>query len=276
MAASVDEYLKAAVEVAKKASEVINDALHKEKLITTKDGMSDLVTETDQQVEKLIIGTLKERFPTHSFIGEESVAAGEKCVFTDNPTWIIDPIDGTTNFIHRYPYFAVSIGLAINKELAVGVVYNVAMNELYTAVKGKGAFLNGKKIQTTKEKEIGKALVITELGSNREKTRLDILMRNYRRLAEEPNAVHSIRLQGSAACNICTVANGVADAYYEFGIHCWDIAAGILILTEAGGVATNLEGGPCDIMSRFVMAASTKELASAVCQQLERIDCPSD
>ncbi|XP_031560517.1 inositol monophosphatase 1-like isoform X2 [Actinia tenebrosa] len=274
MAASVDEYLKAAVEVAKKASEVINDALHKEKLITTKDGMSDLVTETDQQVEKLIIGTLKERFPTHSFIGEESVAAGEKCVFTDNPTWIIDPIDGTTNFIHRYPYFAVSIGLAINKELAVGVVYNVAMNELYTAVKGKGAFLNGKKIQTTKEKEIKKSLILAGVPYARDVKTLSSVFGTMQRLAEL--GCDSIRLQGSAACNICTVANGVADAYYEFGIHCWDIAAGILILTEAGGVATNLEGGPCDIMSRFVMAASTKELASAVCQQLERIDCPSD
>ncbi|KXJ10826.1 inositol monophosphatase 1 [Exaiptasia diaphana] len=275
-ATQLQEYLDSAVDIARKAGEVINEAFHKEKIVSTKVVVTDLVTETDQYVEKLVIGTLKDKYPTHSFIGEESVSAGEPCNLTDNPTWIIDPIDGTTSFIHRYPLFCISIGLSINREIHVAVVYNSVLDEMYTAVKGKGAYLNGRKILATDVTEIGKSLIITELGYNREKSKLDPVFKNLRSISEGPNAAHGVRFQGSAAYNLCTVARGAAEAYYEFGVHCWDIAAGILILTEAGGVVTSPSGGPLDIMARFVMGACTDTLAKSICQKLEVIEHPSD
>ncbi|KAK3737296.1 hypothetical protein QZH41_008203 [Actinostola sp. cb2023] len=274
----LQRYLDSAVEVARKAGEVINEAFHKEKVISTKSVLTDLVTETDEFVEKLIIGTLKETFPSHSFIGEESVSAGEPCNLTDNPNGLLTPLmEQLVLFIEdRYPLFCVSIGLAIDKEVQVAVIYNCVLNEMYTAVKGKGSFLNGKKIMTTNETELGKSLIITELGYNREKEKLDIIMKNLRSIAKEPNAAHGVRLQGSAAYNLCTVARGAAEAYYEFGIHCWDIAAGILILVEAGGVVTNPKGGPLNMMSRSIMGACTEALAKTLCQQIEVIEYPSD
>ncbi|KAK3737294.1 hypothetical protein QZH41_008201 [Actinostola sp. cb2023] len=141
-----------------------------------------------------------------------------------------------------YPFVCVSIGLAINKEIQVGVVYNSVLNEMYTAIKGKGAFLNDKKISSSKERELARSLIITELGSNRKKERLDIVMKNLRTIAEEPDAAHGIRIGGSAAYNLCTIARGGADGYFQFGIHVWDIAAGILIVTEAGGVVIDPRG----------------------------------
>ncbi|KAJ7364963.1 Inositol monophosphatase 2 [Desmophyllum pertusum] len=163
----IQEYFDAVVNVAREAGKVVYEAFHKEKTIDTKSCGTDLVTETDKYVEELIIGTLSEKFPSHSFIGEESVSAGKKCSLTNNPTWIIDPIDGTTNFIHRYPMVAVCIGLAINKKVEIGVVFNPIKDEMYTSRRGSGAFCNGKQIHCTGATDLSKALVITEMGSSR-------------------------------------------------------------------------------------------------------------
>lgn len=111
--------------------------------VLTKTSNTDLVTETDQAVEKLLIEGLSKAFPSHKFIGEESAAAGQKYTLTDAPTWIIDPIDGTTNFVHRIPLVAICLGLTINKEPVIGIVYNPITNEIFSAIKGRGAFKNG-------------------------------------------------------------------------------------------------------------------------------------
>lgn len=253
-------------------------AFHKdsEKNIDTKECGTDLVTETDKQVEDLIIGSLKEKFPTHSFIGEESVIPGVNCNLTNNPTWIIDPIDGTTNFVHRFPMVAVCIGLAINKQVEVGVVYSCIKDEMYTARRGRGAFCNGKQIHCSSVTDLSKALVITELGASRDPSKVDIVIKNFRKLAEEPARVHGIRMLGSAALNLCTLASGGADIYYEYGIHVWDIAAAGLIAEEAGGVLLDPSGGPLDLMARRVLAAGSKEIAQEVSQYLECIDLPRD
>ncbi|XP_023373469.1 inositol monophosphatase 1 isoform X2 [Otolemur garnettii] len=144
-----------AVTLARQAGEVVCEAIKDEKNVMLKSSPADLVTVTDQKVEKMLISSIKEKYPSHSFIGEESVAAGEKCVLTDNPTWIIDPIDGTTNFVHRFPFVAVSIGFVVNKKIEFGVVYSCVEDKMYTARKGKGAFCNGQKLQVSKQEGSG-------------------------------------------------------------------------------------------------------------------------
>ncbi|NXO17231.1 IMPA1 monophosphatase, partial [Oriolus oriolus] len=121
-----------------------------------------------------------------SFIGEESVAAGEASILTDNPTWIIDPIDGTTNFVHRFPFVAVSIGFVVNKKIEFGIVYSCVEDKMYTARKGKGAFCNGQKLQVSGQEDITKSLLVTELGSNRDPEAIKIILSNMERLLSIP------------------------------------------------------------------------------------------
>ncbi|MGH0149219.1 UNVERIFIED_CONTAM: hypothetical protein FKN15_014629 [Acipenser sinensis] len=209
-----------------------------------------------------------------SFIGEESVAAGESSILTDNPTWIIDPIDGTTNFVHRFPFVAVSIGFAVKKELEFGVVYSCMEDKMYTARKGKGAFCNGVQLKVSGQEDITKSLIITELGSNRNPDTVKRVLANMDRLLCVP--VHGIRAVGTAAVNMCLVATGGADAYYEIGIHCWDMAAAAVIVTEAGGVVMDVTGGPFDLMSRRLITASSRAIGERIAKELQAFPCERD
>ncbi|XP_062501469.1 inositol monophosphatase 1-like [Corticium candelabrum] len=268
---------ESAVELAKKGGELIRAAFDKPKRVDCKGGYStDLVTETDEEVEKMILMTLRERFPTHAFIGEESVAAGEPCTLTDDPTWLIDPVDGTTNFVHRFPFVAVSIGLFIKKEPVIGIVYNAPQDLMYTARKGMGAQCNGREIHVSEQTELCQALVICEVGGTREPERMEVVRDNSYAIAMPPDPAHSVRAVGSAAINMCLVASGCADAYQEYGIHCWDIAAGSLIVTEAGGVVMDPKGGSIDVMRRKLLCASSPQLAQQISSCLKDIDLPHD
>lgn len=226
--------------------------------VLSKSSEIDLVTETDQEVEKYLISTLKENFPDHLFIGEESVAGGAKCELTDAPTWIIDPVDGTMNFVHGYPNVCVSVGLVINKEPVIGIIYNPVLGHFFEARKNQGAKLNGKEIHASKEKELSKALLGIEFGTSRDPDRMNNILENVHNLIPK---VHGVRASGSAAMNMALVALGSSDAYFEFGIHAWDVAAGDLIVREAGGVVIDPAGGKFDVLSRRVLCAGTKELA---------------
>ncbi|XP_064409833.1 inositol monophosphatase 1 [Latimeria chalumnae] len=274
MADPWQECLDTAVAVARKAGEVIREALKKEMSVMLKSSPADLVTETDQKVESMIISTIKEKFPSHSFIGEESVAAGEGCTLTDNPTWIIDPIDGTTNFVHRFPFVTVSIGLAVKKEIELGVVYSCVEEKMYTGRKGKGAFCNGQKLKVSGQEDITKSLIITEVGSCRKPEFIKTVVSNMEKLLCIP--VHGIRAVGTAAVNMCIVATGGADAYYEMGIHCWDIAAAAVIVREAGGVVIDTAGGTFDLMSRKVIAASSKAIAERIAKEVKEVPLERD
>lgn len=265
----LQEYLQAAVQVALDAGQIIREALRIEKRVQTKSSAADLVTETDQLVEKLIISTLHTKFPSHRFIAEESVAAGDKCILTDDPTWIIDPIDGTCNFVHGNPVVAVSIGLAVNKELELGIIYNCVKEKLYTGRRGHGAFCNGEKLQASKQQDISKALILTELGSIREPTAVRMLFNNMEKLISVQ--AHGIRIIGSAALDLCHVATGDVEAFYQFGLHCWDMAAAAVIVREAGGILIDTAGGPLDLMSRRVVAAGTSQLAQRIARELEPV-----
>ncbi|XP_071771137.1 inositol monophosphatase 1-like [Centroberyx gerrardi] len=275
-----DEWQEAfdhAITVANKAGELIRTALQNEIKITTKSSSVDLVTQTDQRVEKIIISSVKEKFPEHCLIGEESVAAGQPCVFTDNPTWIIDPVDGTTNFVHGFPFVAVSIGFAVNKQLEFGVVYSCLEDKMYTGRKGKGAFCNGEKLQVSDVTDINKSMIISEHGCDRDKEKVTKIFSTMKKILCIP--VHGLRGSGTAATNMCLVASGAVEAFFEIGIHCWDIAAGAVIVTEAGGVLLDVDGGPFDLMSRRMVSANNRAIADRIIKEIdvftvERDDAP--
>uniref|UniRef100_A0A5B7AJP4 Inositol-1-monophosphatase n=1 Tax=Davidia involucrata TaxID=16924 RepID=A0A5B7AJP4_DAVIN len=155
---SLPEFLSVAVDAAKKAGELIREGFYLTKHVEHK-GQVDLVTETDKACEDLIFNHLRQHFPKHKFIGEETTAACGATELTDEPTWIVDPLDGTTNFVHGFPFVCVSIGLTIGKIPKVGVIYNPILDELFTGIHGKGAFLNGNPIKVSSQSELVKSLL---------------------------------------------------------------------------------------------------------------------
>ncbi|XP_022604478.1 inositol monophosphatase 1-like [Seriola dumerili] len=262
------------LEVTKKAGEMIREALQKDIAVMQKSSPVDLVTETDQKVEQLIISSIKEKYPTHSFIGEESVAAGAPSVLTDDPTWIIDPIDGTTNFVHRFPFVSISIGFTVKKEIEFGIVYSCIEDKMYTARKGKGAFCNGVPIKVSGQEDISQSLVLTEMGFKKDPEIFKTMLANIKAILTIP--VHGIRSPGSAAVNMCLVACGSADAYYHMGIHCWDMAGGAAVVTEAGGVIMDISGGAFDLMSRRLIVASSRAIAERIAKEITEFNVGRD
>lgn len=174
------------------------------------------------------------------FIGEETSAASNTSpVLTEAPTWIIDPIDGTTNFVHGIPFIGISIALAVNKEVVIGIVYNPVTNEFFSAAKGKGAYLNGKKIESSKNEDLNEAILSNETSLARIPFLRD---RTMARLQRAVNVAQGVRAIGSAAISLCYVASGAFDGYFTDGLKCWDVAAGKIIIEEAGGCLFNPNG----------------------------------
>ncbi|XP_034561712.1 inositol monophosphatase 1-like [Notolabrus celidotus] len=258
-----------AVDVARAAGAVIRKAGECEIKVCTKSSTVDLVTKTDERVEKIIIGALKEEFGdgSHCFIGEESVAKGEACILTDKPTWIIDPVDGTTNFVHGFPFVAVSIAFAVNKELEFGVIYSCLEDKMYKARRGKGAFCDDEPISVSDVKDINKSIIISEHGTDRSPEKVKKIFSTMQKILCIP--VHGLRGSGTAATNMCLVACGAVEAFFEIGIHCWDIAAGAVIVREAGGLLLDVDGGPFDLMSRRMVSANNDTIAKRIIQEIE-------
>lgn len=263
MSHSQVSYIDTAIHAAKSAGKVISEAFSRPKNIQNK-GIFDLVTETDKECERLIKDAVKKAFPDHVFIGEESAAAnGLPVNLTDAPTWMCDPLDGTTNFVHQYPSCCVSIALWMNRQPELGVVYNPVLQELFSAEKGKGAFLNGQRIHTSSTKEMEQAVFATELGVVREPA---VIQAIFDRVAKIALVTRSVRCGGSIALDLCNVACGRLDFCYEieFG-GCWDVGAGSLIVMEAGGNVLDPCGGSFNIMARRVLGANAflgKEVAT--------------
>lgn len=192
----------------------------------------NLVTEADQASENLIVQAIKKTFPDHCVLSEE----GGDCGLKPSPyRWIIDPIDGTTNFAHGFPFFAISIGLEIEGELSVGVIYAPMLKELFSGAKGKGAFLNNQKIKVSDTSTLDKALLATGFNSTSSMSNIPI----FQKILPE---VRGIRRAGSAAMDLAYIAAGRLDGYWELALYPWDIAAGILLIQEAGGQVTDIEG----------------------------------
>jgi len=222
----------------------------------------DLVTETDRAVEAFISSSLSSTFPDVAFIGEETYVPGQTSL-TDAPTFICDPIDGTTNFVHGYPYVSISLGLCVGRAPVVGVVYNPFIGQTYSAIKGQGAFRTthfpGQPGQQPEKKErlpirdpapldgLKSALLCIEWGSDRSGNDMRVKIDTFAALAranEEGGAMaHSLRSFGSAALNLCGVAEGGLDCYWEAGCWAWDVCAGWCILVEAGGCAVDANPG---------------------------------
>ncbi|RKO98934.1 hypothetical protein CXG81DRAFT_7283, partial [Caulochytrium protostelioides] len=200
---------------------------------------ADLVTATDKAVEAKAFAALRSAYPDHAFIGEESASAigSDTVTLTDNCTWVLDPIDGTTNFVHGFPMVAISIALFHHREPVVGVIYNPILDEMYAALKGGGAELNGTALPLrppvdAKPLTLATSLVGTEFGSDR---RPECLDKKTAGMARIGRLVRGVRCIGSCALALCLVARGTLDAFWESGVHIWDFGAGVLIVREAGG-----------------------------------------
>lgn len=232
------------VEVALKAGNVIKSKSGKVEFDDKKNGV-DLVTEIDKAVEALVSTELREKYPNYQFMGEESYKPGD--TLTDEPTFVVDPIDGTTNFIHFYPFSCIALGFAHHKKPVAGVVYNPFYDQMYTAVKGQGAYLNKEKLPLRPygPLKLQGALAAIEWGAERSGHNFDVKTNTFTQLAREDGAfIHGFRSLGSAALNICSVAAGNVDCYWEGGCWAWDVCAGWIILEEAGGKMVS--GNPGD------------------------------
>ncbi|XP_059178075.1 inositol monophosphatase 2-like [Physella acuta] len=270
----LDEFYETALEVAKQAGQMIRNAFDKEKHVDTKMNAADLVTETDQAVETLVHSLIKAKFPNHKFIGEETTAStGRKCEFTDDPTWIIDPVDGTTNFVHSIPEVSFSLAVTVNKKVVIGIVYVPVKEELFTARLGQGAFLNGRKLSANKITDLGKAVVIMEGGSSRDPQVVNDKVKNIQSMITRS---HGVRAYGSAALNLSHVAAGRGDAYVEYGIHIWDFLAGALIASEAGAVVLDPTGSELDYLHCRILCACTLDLAKQISASLVHLDMGYD
>ncbi len=215
-----------------------------------KKGAIDLVTEADTGSEKIIIETIRTRFSDHSILAEES---GLNDRSTENK-WIIDPLDGTTNFTHHLGLFTISIAFALNDDIAVGVVLNPVSGELFTAVKGKGATLNGKPIKVSGVEKISESLLVTGFPYNHK----EIFKALMARFASCLKASQGVRRLGSAALDLCFVACGRFDGFWEQNLKPWDTAAGVLIAKEAGAVITDFSNRPFNIYEKEILATNGK------------------
>ena len=226
--------LKSIINVAMDAGKIVLSGADKNKHINYK-GSIDMVTEFDLKAEALILDKMSKLFPNYNFVAEES--SNDPFKEYDKAIYI-DPIDGTTNFIHGFPFVSVSIGVYQNGEGVYGVVYNPITDELFYAEKGNGAFLNGKNIYVSKTPLLQQSLCAT--GFPYIKDKLPELMQI---LEKTLSSTRGIRRAGSAALDLCYTAKGVFDLYYETSLKPWDISAGMIILSEAGGKVTDIKGG---------------------------------
>lgn len=216
--------------------------------IENKSTVNDLVTEVDNMAEKAIIAVIKEHFPDHSIISEEQ---GTEIKESDYD-WIIDPIDGTVNFAHAIPICCVSIGVRHKGQMILGAVYNPIMKELFFAEKGKGAYLNDMKISVSKKTDFKKACLVTGFPYKWPKS-YEHPIKVFERFIMEGLPVRRL---GSAAIDLCWVACGRFDGFWEYNLNPWDIAAGYLIVEEAGGKITNFEGDPYDVDDKETLATN--------------------
>ena len=259
----VVEFLATAANAAQRAGEFIS--ANRGKLTASDVSLKqafDFVTRVDTETERIIIEVIRESFPTHHFLAEESIHEIE----TDDFRWIIDPLDGTTNYIHGFPLSAVSIALQYNREIIAGVIFDPFRNELFTAVKGEGAFLNDNKISVSKVSQIANALVATGFPFKR-KELIDHYLKLFKNIFLE---VSDIRRAGSAAIDLAYIACGRFDGFFEIGLAPWDCAAGSLLIKEAGGVIANFGGGE-DFLSTGNIVAGSPFVQSVVLGKVREV-----
>jgi myo-inositol-1(or 4)-monophosphatase len=257
-------FLDIATEAALAAGVVLQDYLGKlENAITEKGRPGDLVTIADKASEQVILEVLRRHFPQHSILAEESGKLGNQ----DNEfLWAIDPLDGTTNYAHQYPCFAVSIGLLINGVPKVGVIYDPFRDELFRAAAGLGATRNRRPIQVSQTAELSKSLLVSGFAYDRRETPDN----NYAEFCHLTHLTQGVRRDGAAALDLAYVACGRVDGYWERGIAPWDVVAGIILVQEAGGNVTAYDGTPMKIESGRILATNG-HLHDSLSQELMQV-----
>jgi len=253
MSQALHPMLNIAVKAARAAASIINRAaLDLEVLKIGSKGPNDYVSEVDRAAEDVIIGTLLEAYPGHGILAEESGRAhGAK---NSEYVWIIDPLDGTTNFLHGFPVYAVSIALAHRGQVQQAVVYDPTRNDLFFASKGRGAFLNDRRLRVSKRTRLADSLIGTGFPFRKG----DNFKRYVKMFEEVMQSCSGLRRPGAAALDLCYVAAGYYDGFFETGLSPWDIAAGSLMITEAGGLIGNFTGESDYLHQREVVAGNPK------------------
>jgi myo-inositol-1(or 4)-monophosphatase len=249
--------LTIAIKAARRASQIINRAaLDLEHLKVTAKQTHDYVTEVDKAAEAAIIGILREAYPDYGVLAEESGVLPGNGAGTEYQ-WIVDPLDGTTNFIHGFPQYAVSIALSKGGQVEQALVFDTLRNELFTASKGKGAYLNERRIRVSRRVKLGEALIGTGFPY-RSFEHLDAYLSVFRELAQKSAG---LRRPGAAALDLAYVAAGRLDGFWEFGLSPWDMAAGALLITEAGGLVSDLAGEGTFLESGNIVAGTPRIFA---------------
>lgn len=254
---SVLEFLQAAEEAARIAGGILND--WSEKFTVSEKGPADLVTEADVASQKAIYEFLHSRFPDHGFLGEENLlqSPGES-----GYRWVIDPLDGTSNYVHRFPYYAVSIGLQQRGEVVAGVIYDPTRDEMFSAVRGGGATLNKRALRSSRFDRLNQAMVIASFPPGVTSDSLPI-----RRFLDVLPHAQTIHRSGSSALNLAYVGAGRLDGYWSTSLKPWDMAAGVLIVAEAGGRVTRMNGAPVDIEVPDLLSTN----GTAIHEELSRL-----
>lgn len=252
-------YTAVAISAAAKAGEWIKSRQGQVKELGTKTSAQDLVTEVDKGVEQMIRRLILTHYSDHAILGEEAVPPGAAAataaveeVRENDFLWIVDPVDGTTNFVHGFPFYCVSIALVVRGELTVGVIYDPIRDEMFVAEKGKGAYMHGVPTQVSVESELGDSLIAMGFPPDREFAQ-PVNMAGLQSILPQ---IRGIRAGGSAALHLAYVAAGRVDGYWEVGLNPWDCAAGVLLILESGGKVTDTLGRPYDIGTRHIVASN--------------------
>jgi len=251
MSTETTPILELAERLAREAGRIQREHYEGEFEIYTKSAVIDLVTDVDRACEQLIVEAIQNERRGDAILAEEGGG-------TDDPDaewrWVIDPLDGTTNYAHGYPRFCVSIGIEHRGVATVGVVYDPLLDELFSAVRGRGATLNDRPLQVSSEARLDHAMLSTGFAYDVHRSADD----NLNHFAAFAKTVQAIRRDGSAALNLCYVAAGRFDGYWELKLHAWDIAAGLLLVEEAGGRVSDLRGGPPPRSGREIVASNDR------------------
>lgn len=244
----MQEFKEIALEAAHEAGAIIRENFYKPKKISYK-GKINLVTDIDKKAEDIIIKIIKKSYPTHNILTEERKLAQDP---EQRFRWIVDPLDGTTNYVHGFPFVAVSIALHYNGVPQLGVVYNPILEELFYAEKGQASLKNGSPIAVSSNKDIERAFLATGFPYKME----DEERNNIENFVNVIRRCRGIRRAGSAAIDLCYVACGIFDAFWELGLSPWDTAAGEFIVRQAGGIVTKIDGSTFSVFDKEIVAAS--------------------
>lgn len=244
------ELAELSIKAAYKAGEQLRQGFGTSFNIVSKAGKNNLVTEYDHIAEDIIIGMIKEKYPDHEFLAEESGKTGISA--TDNVRWLIDPLDGTVNFAHNIPIFSISIAAEYRGEVVAGVVYQPILDEMFLAVKGMGASLNGKPIRVSENDDFFKSMLVTGFPYNVDKDPLNCV----EQFVAIIQAGIPVRRLGSAALDLAYVACGRFDGFWEIDLYPWDVAAGSVLVTEAGGKVTQYNQEPYKFTDRSILATN--------------------